>query len=113
MKDLITLEVGRAVARIGTHVVRLSTCMPLDLPENNFRDMIVDQSHAKYCRPTSDVKKAVATRDQRWQAPLAERIPEGNGNRTARARRSGRGERTEAERGSDGYGDASYEYEEL
>ncbi len=35
VKDLITLEVGHAIARIGTHVVRLATCMPLDVPEDN------------------------------------------------------------------------------
>ena len=53
LKDLITLEVGHAVARIGTHVVRLATCMPLSIPKDNCRDLIIAQSRAKYCRPTA------------------------------------------------------------
>jgi hypothetical protein len=111
--DLITLEVGHAVARIGTHVVRLATCMPLSVPEDNCRDLIIAQSHAKYCRPTAQVKRAVATRDQRWQMPLAERIRGGEGNRTARGNPVHGGQRNDVEHESDGSDATPYEYEEL
>ena len=72
LEDLITLEIGQAIARIGTQVVRLATHRPLDIPEENCRDLIIAQSHAKYCRPAADVQRAIDTRSRRWQTPLSQ-----------------------------------------
>ena len=70
LEDLLTLDVGQAVARIGTDVVRVATHLPLDIPEENCRDLIIAQSRAKYCRPTAAVRESVETRCQRWQTRL-------------------------------------------
>jgi len=43
--DLIVLEVGEAVARIGTEIVRLKTFPPLDMPAQNYRDRVIHKSH--------------------------------------------------------------------
>ncbi len=72
VEDLITLDIGQAIARIGTHVVRLATHPPLDIQEENCRDLIIARSHAKYCRPAADVQHVVDTRSRRWQTPLSQ-----------------------------------------
>jgi hypothetical protein len=71
--DLITLERGQAIARIGTHVVRLRTLGPLDVPEANCRDLIIQRSRERYCKPVLDVQRAIRRRDERWAAPLRPR----------------------------------------
>lgn len=80
LKDLITLDAGQAIARIGRHVVRLETCVPLKIREDNCRDLIIARSREKYCRPIANVKKAIATRNQRWQALRPEKTTEGEGH---------------------------------
>jgi hypothetical protein len=50
--DLATLAVGHAVARIGGRVVRLRTLPPLEIPRDNCRNLIVQQSHERYYQPT-------------------------------------------------------------
>jgi hypothetical protein len=72
VEDLITLDIGQAIARIGTHVVRLATHSPLDIPEENCLDLIIAQSHANYCRPTADVRRTVDRRSLQWQTPLSQ-----------------------------------------
>jgi hypothetical protein len=67
--DLIALEVGQAVARIGTHVVRLRTLDPLKAPEVNYRDLIVQRCRERYCRPMREVQRAIRRRGERWAAP--------------------------------------------
>jgi hypothetical protein len=51
LDELITLEVGQAVARIGSEVVRVRTLPPLVIPPGSCRDLIVQQSHERYYRP--------------------------------------------------------------
>ena len=51
LDELITLEVGQAVARIGSEVVRVRTLPPLVIPPVSCRDLIVQQSHERYYRP--------------------------------------------------------------
>lgn len=80
LEDLITLEVGQVIARIGTCVVRLAAHRPLAIPEENCRDLIIARSRAKYCRPTAEVREAVETRSQRWQTPLLEKTSRGRGH---------------------------------
>jgi hypothetical protein len=49
--DLVALGVGRAIAQIGGEVVSLRTLPPLEIPCDNCRDLIVQQSHKRYYRP--------------------------------------------------------------
>jgi len=80
--DLIALEVGQAVARIGTHVVRLKTLDPLEVPEANCRELIIQRSRERYCRPAQAVRRAIRRRGERWAAPVISR----NGSETPDAR---------------------------
>ena len=75
-KDLITLDVGQAIARIGTEVVRIRTNGPLEIPEKNCRDRIIEQSHAQYYRPANEVKRAIRNREELEAGPLASYRPE-------------------------------------
>ena len=70
LEDLITLDVGEAVARIGTHVVRLKTHPPLDIPDGHCRDLIIAGSRSRYCRRAEEVRRAIRARSQRWHEPL-------------------------------------------
>ena len=113
LEDMITLEVGQAIARIGTHVVRLGTVPPLAIPADNCRDLIITQSHARYCRPTADAQRAVETRNERWQAPLSQEepgrgSPEGFDTNLRRRRRSG-GRASPLDRSNTG----AFDYDEI
>jgi hypothetical protein len=76
--DLITLEVGQAIARIGTHVVRLRTPPPLPIPAQNCRDLIVQQSRQRYYRPIQEVRRAISRRNDRWAEPILGRYQGGD-----------------------------------
>jgi len=73
--DLITLDRGQAIARIGTHVVRLRTIAPRKIPEANCRDLIIQRSRERYCKQTPEVQRAIRRRHERWAAPLRPRDP--------------------------------------
>ncbi len=71
LDDLIVQDVGHAVARIGNHVVRLQTHVPLEIPSENYGDQIVARSRRFYCRPRAVVQRAVRDRRQQSAGPLA------------------------------------------
>ena len=48
--DLIVQEVGEAVARIGTEVVRWEAFPPLAVPREHQREEIIERSRRQYCR---------------------------------------------------------------
>ena len=73
--DLTSLEVGNAIARIGTDIVRMITRPPLPIPTPNFRDRIIEESRRKYYRPVDEVKEWIRRRGQRWHQPFAPLIP--------------------------------------
>ena len=50
--DLVTLQTGQAVARIDSHVVRLNTMPPLQIPQHHFRDEIMARCHQLYYLPS-------------------------------------------------------------
>lgn len=51
-EDLCMFEVGEAIARIGTRVIRLKTCNQAPIPSNSPRKQIIRQSHERYyCDP--------------------------------------------------------------
>ena len=64
-KDIAAFKLGEAVARIDTEVVRIKTPMPSEVPEMNFRQRIVDESHRRYCKPASEVRDALNARHGR------------------------------------------------
>jgi len=75
MDDLISLEIGHAVARIGTDIVRIKTRPPLSIPEPNFRDRIIAESRRKYYKPVHEVQKWIRRRGERWHHPFTPLIP--------------------------------------
>ena len=62
--DLITLDVGQAIARIGNRVVRVATQRPLDASADNCQDAIIARSHALYYKPTDVVPRAIRARGE-------------------------------------------------
>ena len=75
IEDLITLEVGQAIARIDNHIVRVQTHYPLEIPENHCREKIIAQSHARYYRPVKEVQRAIRRRSEQWAETLSAEQP--------------------------------------
>jgi DNA helicase HerA-like ATPase len=74
--DLITLEKGHAIARIGTDIVRLKTLGPLNIPEKHFRDDIIERSHKFYYKTTHVVRKTLREKAGRWGHPFSPLVSE-------------------------------------
>jgi hypothetical protein len=70
VQDLISLEIGNAIARIGTDIVRIKTLPPLSIPNPNFRDRIIQESRRKYYKPAHEVQKWIHRRGDRWRQPF-------------------------------------------
>ena len=75
VEDLVSLEVGEAIARIGTDIVRFKTTPPLPIHETNFRYEIIELSRQRYYRPTSAVRKWIRRRNDRWAKPYTNLSP--------------------------------------
>jgi len=71
--DLVGLEDRQAIARIGTHVVRLRTADREETPVTTHRDLIIQRSRERYCKQTPEVQRAIRRRHERWAAPLRPR----------------------------------------
>jgi len=63
IKDLVALERGQAIARIGTEIVRIETLNSHKIPAVHYRQQIIKQSHARYYRRAEEVR---AMRRGRW-----------------------------------------------
>jgi hypothetical protein len=61
-EDIAAFQVGEAVARIGTEIVRIKTPLPSLLPAINSSQRIIEETHRKYCKPASEVREALAAR---------------------------------------------------
>lgn len=61
-EDLAGFEVGEAIARIGTDIVKINTKPPLPLPADNCRQYIMENSHQLYYKPRIEVKEQLANR---------------------------------------------------
>jgi hypothetical protein len=68
--DLITLQKGEAIARIGTDIVRFKTLGALKMPETHFKDEIIRRSHEMYYMPASTVKNIIRQKGRRWDKPF-------------------------------------------
>jgi hypothetical protein len=73
--DLITLDIGQAIVRIGNHVVRVKTHYPLQIPQNDSADLIIRQSRARYYRPVAEVQQAIRARSGRWAEAVGAPLP--------------------------------------
>ena len=69
--DLIRLECGHAIVRVGNEVVRVKTMGPLKPAADNCRDQIVAASRKRYYRPVDEVRQIVRHRADRWLEPLS------------------------------------------
>jgi hypothetical protein len=74
-EDLTSLEVGHAIVRLGTDIVRLKTQRPLPIPSQNFRDRIIRESQEKYCMPAYEVRKLIRDRASRWCTHYTPLVP--------------------------------------
>jgi hypothetical protein len=75
VEDLVSLEVGEAIARIGTEIVRFKTHPPLPIPKRHFKERIVQESRRKYCRPASEVREWIRRRGERWNSGFSPLSP--------------------------------------
>ncbi|MHC4291959.1 MAG: type IV secretory system conjugative DNA transfer family protein, partial [Planctomycetota bacterium] len=64
-EDLVALNSYEAFARLGTDIVKIKTCNPLIISNNNFRDQIIQHSHEKYCKPASEIRRFIQSRAAR------------------------------------------------
>ena len=71
-EDFVELEVGHAIARIGTEVVRIHTPGPRTEKDPRRAAAIIAASHRKYYARTEDVRRAIARRDDRWNTSFAD-----------------------------------------
>lgn len=66
VEDLVSLDVGEAIARIGTDIVRIRTRLPKPITYPNYRDRIIDESRRKYYQPVHEVRRWIRRRGERW-----------------------------------------------
>jgi hypothetical protein len=76
VEDITSLKRYRAIARIGTDVVRIETLDPLPIPKPNFRDRIIKESRRRYCKPAIEVQKGIRNRNERWRQPFGSLVPD-------------------------------------
>ena len=69
--DLVSLDRGEAIARIGTDIIKLKTLPPLEIPSTNFRDRIIEESRRKYCKPIHEVKRWVKQQRNKSYSPIS------------------------------------------
>ena len=70
VEDIITLETGQAIARIGSEVVRIRTPRPREISTTNCRDEIIARCHERYYGPVDEVRRAVRNHNDQWQEPV-------------------------------------------
>lgn len=75
--DLISLELGEAIVRAGTEVVRIKTMRPREIPGVNHREQIIAESRRRYCRPAADVRQAIRDHCEQWYGSYLPMAPAG------------------------------------
>ena len=58
-QDIAQLEVGEAIAKVGTEIFKISTESPKENEEKNFAEKIINNSHDKYYRRTEEVRRRI------------------------------------------------------
>ncbi len=57
--DIINLEIWQAIIRCGTDIAKFTTLPPLEIPANNFKDLIIANSRKNYYMPIPQVHSVV------------------------------------------------------
>jgi hypothetical protein len=70
VKDILNLKQGQAIVRCGTEITRITTPKPLQVPEHNCRERIIQHSHQRYCLPAPQVRQLVERRLERANKPF-------------------------------------------
>jgi hypothetical protein len=71
VEELVSLERGEAIARIGSDIVRIRTRPPLKPLTPNFKDRIIKESRYKYYKPVREVHQWIRNRGDRWNKPFS------------------------------------------
>lgn len=79
-KDLMNLQKRQMIARIGTEVVRFRTRDLPNPPAGSDPHAIIENTHRKYCRPASEVRKALGRRGEEWYLGLSSHADEDYGH---------------------------------
>lgn len=82
IEDLIALNVGQAVMRCGTDIVRIKTLDPYKMPAKNLRERIIAESRRRYCRPAPEIVKMIRQRYHPAHRPLAALIETSRSKKT-------------------------------
>ena len=61
-EDIIDLEVGEAILKMGTQVLKIRTDEPVPVITDGFMYSILSDSRAKYCKPASEVQRDIRER---------------------------------------------------
>ncbi|MEA1981310.1 MAG: hypothetical protein U9N54_10090, partial [candidate division Zixibacteria bacterium] len=59
-EKLATFEIGDAIARIGTDIVKMTTKDQMPLPTPGSRELIIEHSHKNYYKTVDEIKKVLA-----------------------------------------------------
>ena len=71
-EDIAGLEVGQAIAKIGTEVVRVRTPWPPPPIHPGQRERIIAASHRDYYARREDVMRQLRRRSERWDIRFAD-----------------------------------------
>ncbi len=58
-KEIAQLEVGEAIAKVGTDIYKISTEPPIEIEEKNFAEEIIRNAHAHYYRRIDEVRRRI------------------------------------------------------
>jgi hypothetical protein len=75
VEEITRLPKYRAIARIGSDIVRFDTREPRPPLEVSCRDAIIKNSRQRYYRPAETVRRAMGNRGRRWPMPHFPRPP--------------------------------------
>jgi len=66
---IITLKRGEAIARVETDIVRIKTPKPREIPSENSRERIIEESRRRYYKPPDEVRELIRQRSRVRHAP--------------------------------------------
>ncbi|HBG25740.1 MAG: hypothetical protein A2Y10_20315 [Planctomycetes bacterium GWF2_41_51] len=70
VKDFQELDVGEAIVKIANTITKVKTQGPVEAPQYNFKQQIINNSRRLFCRPAEDVRKMIAKRMDRAAHPF-------------------------------------------
>lgn len=69
-KDIITLEKGHGIARIGTDIVRFETPGKLEIPQQHNKEAILTNSFRYYYRPVHVIRQSIRKKANSYSLPI-------------------------------------------